>query len=972
MFTRVLIPTAVFLAIAAPAAPAGEVPEEFRIKRREVFEFAKKPGASRKGDRVTVRFATRDYCDVTIAVENGEGRIVRHLASGVLGKNAPPPFKKNSLQQTVVWDGKDDRGRYIDDKDSHTVRVSLGLRARYERHFLWSPYRRVGGKTPSICAQPEGVYVFEGSGFDHLRLFDHQGRYLRTVYPFPAGKLEEVLGLKRHTYPQSGKSLPWKQGFYEATLLTSGYTGIRNKYEEPRYGTGSGAMAVRAGRIALPCLKLNRFATDGSSGGMPFEGPKTAITVRRGRTRQPRDVPPRSAALSPDGKTLYITGFAWDNGHACGNFEWLHGVAKLDLLKGKRPELFAGSLKQGEDHAGSDNAHLKSPSSVDCDAKGRVYVADHFNDRIQVFDSAGKHLKTIRIRRPSDVSIDQRTGHIYVFSWVYPGRLYRGESVKATLTHLGPFEDPKKIAAWPLPIRDGYTGKVMYADRRVSFQYRGTVDSWSRGKSGPTIWFVPGTSTGFVLAMPSEAGDITQGSLHRKTKIHRRLSWDRSGIILLQEEDGKLVEMRDFGKEAKPKVPILKPPADWRQRLYVRPTTGRLYVVDGQVFDKVTEIDPLTGNRRLLDAPFLAKDMAFDSRGLIYLRGGREVARYDPDTWREVPFDYGEARDRVTAGPFTRHVRLMSAVPLFLSQSHSHEGGMWVSPKGHLVAVQWFGFYNKKIMKGKRRDVNRTIRTGSRKWGLKIFPGRTGVGVIHVWDQYGKLLYDDAIPGLGIVHGVAMDKDDDLYVMSDSTRVLGGKRYFDYMTGTLMKVSPGTKVISSDRKAPLPLRKPPDRPPDMVDGGVARAWVDGAKWFYGGLGFTGKDGGHAAGGCNCYNASFAFDGFARSFVPETQHYTVAVLDSAGNLVMRIGRYGNVDDGKPLRTADRGARNAGATPRSIGGDEVALFYPAYLATHSDRRLFITDPGNQRIVSVKLDYHASRRIKLKDVPDGEGRR
>jgi len=61
------------------------------------------------------------------------------------GPNAPAPFQKNSKQQTIIWDGKDEQGVYIDDKDRCTIRVSLGLKAEYERSFLWSPYRRLGG-----------------------------------------------------------------------------------------------------------------------------------------------------------------------------------------------------------------------------------------------------------------------------------------------------------------------------------------------------------------------------------------------------------------------------------------------------------------------------------------------------------------------------------------------------------------------------------------------------------------------------------------------------------------------------------------------------------------------------------------------------------------------------------------------------------------------------------------------------------
>jgi len=36
-------------------------------------------------------------------------------------------------------------------------------------------------------------------------------------------------------------------------------------------------------------------------------------------------------------------------------------------------------------------------------------------------------------------------------------------------------------------------------------------------------------------------------------------------------------------------------------------------------------------------------------------------------------------------------------------------------------------------------------------------------------------------------------------------------------------------------------------------------------------------------------------------------------------------------------------------------------------HTDRRLFISDLANARIVSVKLAYHVTEKIQLKDVPE-----
>ncbi|MFO7899201.1 MAG: hypothetical protein R6V58_09085, partial [Planctomycetota bacterium] len=140
------------------------------------------------------------------------------------------------------------------------------------------------------------------------------------------------------------------------------------------------------------------------------------------------------------------------------------------------------------------------------------------------------------------------------------------------------------------------------------------------------------------------------------------------------------------------------------------------------------------------------------------------------------------------------------------------------------------------------------------------------------------------------------------------------------------------------------------------------AWVDGAEWLYGGVGYGGFNSSKGGGGCACWNARFALDLFARSFATELNRFRVAVLDTNGNLILRMGKYGNVDDGVPL------IKTGGPeTPRPVGGDEVALCHPSYLAAHTDRRLFIADYGNYRILSVKLAYRATRKVELKDVPE-----
>ena len=171
---------------------------------------------------------SKGFCDATVAIEDtsaqvaGYPRIVRHLASGVLGPKAPAPFQKDSLRQVLVWDGKDDRGEYLDNKDVLAVRVSLGLNPSFEKNLFWEPKRRHGMDPPIIQATAEGVYVYEGGGALYsLRLFGHDGRYIRTIYPFPADKLDQVKGLHRQTWPD-GQTRPVKPTYLQQTFLTCG------------------------------------------------------------------------------------------------------------------------------------------------------------------------------------------------------------------------------------------------------------------------------------------------------------------------------------------------------------------------------------------------------------------------------------------------------------------------------------------------------------------------------------------------------------------------------------------------------------------------------------------------------------------------------------------------------------------------------------------------------------------------------
>jgi hypothetical protein len=247
-----------------------------------------------------------------------------------------------------------------------------------------------------------------------------------------------------------------------------------------------------------------------------------------------------------------------------------------------------------------------------------------------------------------------------------------------------------------------------------------------------------------------------------------------------------------------------------------------------------------------------------------------------------------------------------------------------------------------------------------KKYTPSIYPGRDRYSEIHVFDKHGKMRRDDAVKGIMDGHGTCIDPQGNIYFLAGGHRVYDGNRNFFPLTGCVMKFKPGKGTLYAQKKTRrVPVPFSPDHVettglPQIACSGHGRYWIKDAEWVYPGIGYV-----HPGAPCQCWNCRFVIDTFGRVFAPETVRNQIAVLDTNGNLIMHIGKYGNVDDGKPL-VADQRFRTR--EPKSIGGDEVALAYANYVATHTDRRLFIADAGNGRLLSVRLDYHVSETIPL----------
>ena len=159
--------------------------------REEVYEFTQKPAVQKEGAKYVVTFASKGACDATVSIVDADGHTVRHLASGVLGENAPAPFEQAAIVQRIEWDGKDDLGKPA--PAGCRAKVGLGLNARFEeieKQYLFT-------RPLTLAVDEKGCLyytTFDGILSESIHVLDRQGKYLRTILPHgPKVSPERVL-----------------------------------------------------------------------------------------------------------------------------------------------------------------------------------------------------------------------------------------------------------------------------------------------------------------------------------------------------------------------------------------------------------------------------------------------------------------------------------------------------------------------------------------------------------------------------------------------------------------------------------------------------------------------------------------------------------------------------------------------------------------------------------------------------------
>ncbi|KPJ71188.1 MAG: hypothetical protein AMS14_09365, partial [Planctomycetes bacterium DG_20] len=394
------------MAAAAAAPAAGEV------------TFVSGPTVNGEQAGVRVAFAVNEPTDAEVAILDAKGQVVRHLAAGMLGQAPlvplragavkPPPASTNPLAVSLLWDRTDDDGKPV--AGPVEVRVRLGLAPKLEKVLGFDGNALTNILGLAVNAKGE-VFVLTGEstyGRTLLRVLDRNGKYLRTVMPYSAA----VCATRAAPMGQlrlDGRPIPIVYNAHGHNLLPMN-SGMKhqNMIVLPN---GTLVLASAVGTIVehAPMRHLLAIAPDGGAPeGMAFIGPDIRKPIGMlGGTGEGGSRFFDHLAASPDGQTLYYS--TWSDSRVA---KPQHVVYRLKWTDAELGEPFLGE----KDKPGDDDQHFNSPQGLAVDARGRLYVCDHGNNRVVVFTPDGRPAGKFTVPDPEQIAVHPKTGAIFIVS----------------------------------------------------------------------------------------------------------------------------------------------------------------------------------------------------------------------------------------------------------------------------------------------------------------------------------------------------------------------------------------------------------------------------------------------------------------------------------------------------------------------------------------------------------------------------
>lgn len=873
--------------------------------------FMRQPAATRTADGVRITFAVDRPTDVAVYVEDPQGKVIRHLVAGMLGPNPPAPLKPNALEQTILWDGLSDAGQPAG-PGPFRVRVALGLDLTPTRLFTLDStmpaFRAVavgpGGELFALGTLPN---FHSGDATPAAVVFDRQGRYRRTIMPWPADlPPERTAGFGVINVPGQGR-IP----FVHHGENRSFYPYLREPDRGYPVVTQSGTLLFadgdgQAGGYTKPGpVHLMRIQTDG---GCPPEGFLGARLAVKG-TAFP------ALALSPDEKTLYVTGVQGEG-----------VIWRLALPAAEKAEVFARDLDD--------------PRGLAVDGAGRVLVAERGKNRIRAFKPDGTPAGEVAVDQPDGIAVHRRTGAIYALTGEFSSALVKldglaDDTVPRTAYSAEPPEhrDPS-AGGGAAP-----AGKPLRGVRaRLDFRVGAAAQKHANRRP--------------VLALDQEA--------------ERPILWvaslcGYSGWQLRRLED----EGEAFG-EAREVVP--EGPARLLSEISLHPDGGPLLLRRGGLQPAYATLDPQTGAVARLTVPYPQKlvyhgeALTFGRDGYLYLQTRGTVIEYDPAKGlyrytadlKLAPWPGG----RDPPGGVTGARVHGTLLPHLASAGHLHttEGSLHMLARGMDTNVRGQGAMLIETRSLARRGVYHILTFGpdGQVTAARAVSGLPGGGTASVRiDNAANLYVADASKPYGhIVRPEFRPQVPETRKLPD-----GRTNWYPVMSGSIIKFPPtGGAIGRADSGVNVTIgyggddtsqviRHPDDGRERTLDfGGTAR--LTGALWQREVVSLVPVTGG--TGGayyCSCEQLRFHVDGFGRVFAPDTLRFQLAVLDTNGNELGRFGTYGNLD-------AQRagGAALRFAWPRLVAGD--------------NRTLYIGDSVNGTILGARMAYRAEAEALVKE--------
>jgi len=832
--------------------------------------FTRKPVATPGPDGVRIHFAASRATDAAVFIEDQKGKVVRHLAAGMLGGDAPAPFQPNSLAQSVLWDRTDDAGKAVP-PGKYTVRVGLGTTAKFDRNIGHD--RRWLGNIYAMAVGKKGeVYVLCSRG---ICVLDREGKYLRQIVPaprdMPIGKLDglEPVTLKDGTvYFQRGYGLP---------------------------GGIVGSMAITPdGELVLPgpsryARNITVIGTDGSVRSDAFDK-RLTIHADDGRLY---------LAASPDGKAVCMAGaMAGYRGDDARKLSYRQAVYKLLLDTDGPAEIFTGD----DENRGGPGFSVSEPKGLTYDAKGNLYVCNYRGANVAVYDPNGGVIKSIKVKWPHQVAVHPKTGQVYVLAGFQKGRYKYGYNFPARMraARLHRFSKDgteELVMEFPPPwIKKRKEGTFPEFNLRMAVDFTGAK---------PVIWVgvaYPGAQwSKWNLKRIVDEGDKfgrAKEIMPKPTQDHfgsgvRQIILDRERDIVYVNRTGKLMRFTGDGKRIMPSIRFVDRKTGKKHNIceaYVGPD-GMIYALLWSAWGYRNNFIQRV-NRDGKPVPFPAEKTDAVRIEHVMKGGGSGSTRgFTVDRKGNIYVMYYDHKfDKSKLPPWDRGWGLHTAVAKF-------------GPDGELV--------NPRLVAHLRAGAHcvRVDRDGNIYVGDNVMP----IGVTYPKDFVGVLPdpLDRPRPALTVA-----GRFDPLL------RHMGSVFKFGPEGGTMVGL-PGGGTYPPAKRPEGDLWKPaPEVQWFLFHNHHVR--IRGAKWQFHGMcpvpaqyqGVTHVE------RCVCFGGRFDLDEFGRVFVPDSKRHRVTVLDGAGNVVTRFGVRDNQDSNGPHIGLSDPVSVAAAADRAYVGDGAA--------------------------------------------------